>query len=140
MANAHPITNTESENVTAVPLMTTSNMAYLSAEAEKEDKTTASFTLAWEATLKEGGKLIWFSSPYLFSDNFIQANSQILAAVLQQAGEKPNAVSIVGKAVPTSTLDVSQGDITTWFIVMVVAVPLIFLITGFVVWFLRRRR
>ncbi len=141
MANAHPITNTQSnENVTTVPLMTTSDTAYLSAEAEKEDKASESFTLAWEATLKDGGKLIWFSSPYLFSDNFIQSNSQILAAALQQIGEKPNAVSLVGKAVPTSTLDVSQGDITTWFIVMVVAVPLIFLITGFVVWFLRRRR
>lgn len=141
MVNAHPITDTgANENVTAVPLMTTSDTSYLSADAEKEEKATASFTLAWEATLNEGGKLIWFGSPYVFSDDFLQANVQVLAATLQQIGEKPTAVSIVGKAVPTSTLEVQQADITTWFIVMVVAVPLIPLITGFVVWFLRRRR
>lgn len=141
MANAHPIANTQSnENVTAVPLMTTSDAAYLSAELEKEDKETASFTLAWEATLNEGGKLIWFSSPYLFTEDFIQSNVQILTAALQQVCEKTASVSIVGKNTPSSALDVTQADATTWFIVMVIAVPLIPLVTGFVIWFRRRRK
>ncbi len=141
MANAHPITDMQSnENVTALPLMTTSDTAYLSAEMENEDKATASFTLAWEATLSEGGKLIWFSSPYLFTDDFIRENIQVLAAALQQVCEKETAVSIVGKNIPTAVLDITQADATTWFIVMVIAVPLIPLITGFVIWFRRRRK
>lgn len=141
MANAHPITDTQSnENVTSIPLMTTSDAAYLSAEMEKEDKETASFTLAWEATLNEGGKLIWFSSPYVFTEDFIQSNAQILTAALQQVCEKTSAVSIVGKNTPSSALDITQANTTTWFIVMVVAVPLIPLVTGFVIWFRRRRK
>lgn len=141
MVAAHPITNTESnENVTAVPLMTTSDTAYLSADYEKEDKTRASFTLAWEATLNEGGKLIWFGSPSVLDEGYLSRHTPLLAAMLQQVCDKPTAVSIVGKTNPSSVLDSTQVDRYTWFAVMVVAVPLTFLVVGFVIWFRRRRR
>lgn len=137
MIAAHPITNTESnENVTAVPLMTTSEKAFL----DQNESETGTYTLAWEATLKEGGKLIWFGSPSMLDERYLQIHTPILAATLQQICEKTAAVSIVGKNLPSSTLDITQADATTWFIVMVIAVPLIPLITGFVIWFRRRRK
>lgn len=138
MVAAHPITNTQSnENVTAVPLMTTSDTAYL---YEDETQAASSFTLAWEATLNEGGKLIWFGSPSVLDEGYLQMHTPLLTAMLQQVCDKPTAVSIIGKTNPSSALDITQADTTTWFIVMVVAVPLIPLITGFVIWFRRRRR
>ena len=60
--------------------------------------------------------------------------------MLQQVCDKPTAVSIVGKTNPSSVLDSTQVDRYTWFAVMVVAVPLTFLVVGFVIWFRRRRR
>ncbi|MBS5725423.1 MAG: Gldg family protein, partial [Clostridiales bacterium] len=89
MFAAHPITNTESnENVTAVPLMTTSDAAYLSAD---EEQTASSFTIAWEATLNEGGKLIWFGSLSVLDEGYLNMHSSLLAAMLQEVCDKPTA-------------------------------------------------
>ena len=141
MVAAHPITNTESnENVTAVPLMTTSDTAYLSADYENEDKMRASFTLAWEATLNEGGKLIWFGSPSVLDEGYLSTHTPLLAAMLQEVCDKPTAVSIVGKTNPSSALDSTQADMNLWFTVMIIIVPLASLTIGFVIWFRRRRR
>ena len=138
MFAAHPITNTESnENVTAVPLMTTSDAAYLSAD---EEQTASSFTIAWEATLNEGGKLIWFGSLSVLDEGYLNMHSSLLAAMLQEVCDKPTAVSIVGKTNPSSALDITQEDMNVWFTVMVVIVPLASLTIGFVIWFRRRRR
>lgn len=137
MIAAHPITNTQSnENVTAVPLMTTSDKAFL----DQNESETGTYTLAWEATLNDGGKLIWFGSPSVLDENVLSVHAPLLAATLQQICEKTSAVSIVGKNIPTATLDITQADATTWFTVMVIAVPLIPLVTGFVIWLGRRRK
>ena len=151
MYACHPIVQTgEDDLINAVPLLTTSDKAFLMSELQAqieggnesptlEDVSTSTLALGWQATREGGGTLYWFGAPQMFDESFVSANSPLLAAFLQTACEKPAAVSIVGKEVPSSVLDITQADLNLWLPILMVAVPLVPLAIGFTVWFRRKR-
>jgi len=156
MIESHAIVTTgENANITAYPLLETTSGAYLyTEEMEKDPENTelvdkaqkAVRSLAYQSTISDGegnakGSLYWFASPYFFTDNFVgYGNSEILITLLTDICDKPTAVSVIGKAITQSYMQVTETDSLVWTVTLVGALPLISIIAGFAVWYRRRSR
>ena len=54
--------------------------------------------------------------------------------------EKPLSINIAAKPITSAVLNVTEQDYLVGFAAYVVIIPLAFLVTGSVLWFLRRRK
>ena len=148
---AQPVYKTEAENRTVTPLLTTSSTSYLYTEEDPQGTNAekASFTVAYQSTITDAesgesaGSLILIASPWFFSDdvvNFGVANPLFFSQLLSEFCGKTTSINIIGKAMTSATLTVTEADNVVWTTVYTILIPLAALITGFVLWFTRRRK
>ena len=150
---AQGITVQEMEDVTATPLLTTSDSSYARNDmtaggdyAKQEGDVDGPFYVGvkCEKTLEnEISTAVVYSSEYLFtqSANEIVAgtNLKLFTGTLGSFVSYTNSIVIPVKDYENSYLAMTQSSITLLALLAVVVIPFAFLITGFIVWFRRRK-
>jgi len=85
-----------------------------------------------------------FGSSYLINDSVDQTvgggNYDMLINTIAWMTKVEANVAIEAKPTTISLLSLSQADIYRWLIVLVVVIPVAFVVSGFTVWFIRRRK
>lgn len=148
---AHPLYTTGAENRSVSALLKTSSSSYLFTEEDPDGANAKkeSYTVAYQSTItnpesgETAGTLIWFASPYFFSDdlvNFGVANPLLFSHILGEFCEKTTSINLIGKELTSAVLTVTESDNMVWTTVYVILIPLAALVTGFVLWFSRRRK
>lgn len=142
--------DTENEDRTVEALMSTSENAYAKAnptEAETLDyeEGDAKGTFDTAALITEGEtEIAVIASGQLFTeaaDSMVSgANSTLLGNMIAQFTGKEESISIPAKSYTMENIVVSQTGIILWGLLMTVALPLVILVTGIVVWVRRRKR
>lgn len=140
----------ENEDRTVEVFMSTSENAYAKAnptEVEtldyEEGDVRGTFDAA--ALITEGEtEIAVIASGQLFTeaaDSMVSgANSTLLGNIIAQFAGKEESISIPAKSYTMENIAVSQTGIILWGLLMTVALPLVILVTGIVVWVRRRKR
>lgn len=150
MIASHAIKETGSaENISTAPLLETSDGAYIYTEEaaqEPEKAEKSKFSVAYQSIIsdEEGNKkgtLYWFATPYFLSDDFsTYGNGELFTAILTATCEKPTSVSVIGKPLTQTYLQITETTSFIWTVVLVGIIPLTALVAGLIVWVSRRRR
>lgn len=142
----------EDNGVEYTTLLTTSDSAFSktnlqSSTYDKEEEDIAGpFALGLKAVKTEGEKtstLLAYSSEGLFTEDSNQAvsgaNLQLFVNSLSSLVEHETTVSIAAKSYEFSTLSMTQSQIGFLAFITTIALPLVILVAGIVVWIKRRR-
>ena len=151
--NAHPITKAEAENRTVTPLFKSSDKALLFSQYEAseslEDIELAEYTYAYQSTIadsesgKTAGTLVWIGSGSFFADemmNYTTSNLMLYTTMLTDMCDKPISINVSAKPITSAVLEITETDFLVGFAAYVIIIPLAFLVAGFTVWFIRRRK
>lgn len=148
----------ESEAVACTPLLTTSDDSYHKAKAQpgeaadsygKEDgDLEGPFTIALtaEKTLKGGSTsraVVVASEPFFTTDadSIVPGNNvRFFAGILSVLASHESSVTIPVKSYDAAVLTFSTGSVIAAGILSTLVIPLGALVTGFVIWFRRRRK
>ncbi len=140
------------ESVTLSELMSTSVKGYAKTEikadtsvekAEGDEEGSFCVAAMAEKTTDKGtGRLVWFASPAIFDSGTVgyYSNYSYLMAVLSQACEKGESISIDPTLLSQSWLNVSDSASNIWGVLLIGVVPVTVLAVGFGVWAKRRNR
>ena len=89
-------------------------------------------------------RLVVFGTSYITSDdanaNVNGSNYEMVASSLNWLAGMDSSIAISAKSYSISYLQVTSADVNRWMIITVIVVPVIILVSGFVVWFRRRRK
>lgn len=150
MTASHAIKSAgENKNVSIEPLFETTKGAYIYTEESAKDPSKAkkqTFTLAYQSTAvdKDGnaaGTFYWYATPEFLSEAFKDSgNGQLFIKFLTENCEKPTSVSVIGKPITQSYLQLTENVSFIWTVVMVGVIPLAVIVAGFIVWYRRRSR
>ena len=84
---------------------------------------------------------MWFASYTMFDDQMAGfGNSFVFTTLLQKTCGKTTSINVAAKAITSATLDITAADALLGYTGYIIIVPLAFLVTGFVIWFRRRRK
>ena len=144
-----PISEIDAANRTRTPLFKTSGKAFLYDETitdtTKVEEST--FTVAYQSQIEnsetgeKGGTLVWFTSYTMFDEQMAGfGNSFVYTTLLQKTCGKTTSINVAAKAITSATLDITAADALIGYAGYIIIVPLVFLVTGFVIWFRRRRK
>ena len=154
---ASPITDNDADGVSVTELLFTSDSAYtLAVDGEevtdmeggkKNALAEGSFTIGLKAVKTvDGGEstLLLYSCLNLMNDNadaMVSGNNQrLFSDGLVTLVDRGTSVSIPAKAYSLSTLLVDQRSFVIIAFCSVIVLPIALLVTGFVIWFKRRRK
>lgn len=133
-------------------LLNTSDKAYVfkdeNGDGEPDEGTAKSqYTLAYQSVLMSDtgeaqGELIWFASPGVLDASYASStgNATLFTKILTKTCEKSTGVSLIGKEIKSSTVTVTNSQMSTFISVGCIAIPLAVIAAGIVVWALRRRK
>lgn len=130
-------------DVETYAVVNTSASGYVYNEKTEKDPDSAEkqlYTTAYQSVQPEGGSLIWFGTPNILDDSFSKyGNAELFLCALRSVCEKTTSVSIIGKPMDSSYLQVTDANLVTWttvFAVITVAV----VAAGITVFVVRRRK
>ncbi|MDD6095393.1 MAG: Gldg family protein [Clostridia bacterium] len=142
VSHAIEITGTNAD-VETYSIARTSDSAYIYTEENANNPDSAEknmYSTAYQSVQPEGGSLIWFGTPNIIDDSFVNyGNAELFLAALRSVCEKTTSVSIIGKPITSSYLEVTEGSMNMWtavFAIVVVAVT----VSGIAVFAVRRRK
>ena len=142
------------DNVTVSKLLTTSSSAFtvslngntIDTENHIYDGTCVLGAAATVSGTEEQvtGSFVWYTSAGITDDSidsFVSgANSSLFLSTLSSLCEKKASVSIAAKSMDTENLVLSESAANVWSTLFTIIVPLVVIITGFGVWYSRRKR
>lgn len=150
--NAITLAKTAPEGVTLTELLTTSVLGFAKTEVTEETKSEkeegdeeGTFVLGAMAEKTVDGKtskLVWLASPVLLDGRSLSYYSNIsyFMAILTDLCEKESSVTINAKSLQIEALTVSEASANLWGIILIAVIPLIVLVSGFVIWNRRVKR
>ena len=147
MPASHGILESESaDGVTVEPLLSSSASSFLKSDPEnsatfekEEGDTEGSFMIGAMSTDSEtGGKLVWFSSPFIAQNS--AGNLEYFIALINTLCEKEASVTIAAKTLMSEALVVPEFSTNMLMVVMCVVIPIALLVIGLIVWNYRRKR
>ena len=145
---AHPIVIGETlpENITAIPLFSTSeNATLLDLESGEAIEDNAQYNVGVISTdSSNGSTVIWLSSP-AFNDGFnevtVDGNYTYFIAMLESMAQRERIVeNIPSTSLVSDYLIVPEATANVWSIILTIIIPLAFLLCGIGCWYIRRRR
>ena len=141
------------------PLLTTSSGAYAkevtanmsgTALDKADGDITGTFYVGASSDADASGsrsdtsKLVWFSTPDISSSSADQwvsgGNSSVFMASVGWMCENKINLSIMAKQMQVEALTVTAADSALWTIVLTVVIPAVVFVSGFVVWYKRRKK
>lgn len=141
------------DTLKSTTLLKTTSTGYLKAEdsesAQKADgdKTgVMTLAIAVEDSVDKDttSKLIVITTPMLTDSSMNTytsgANYDFILNAVGYVCEHESMISIRGKNITSSSLIVSSGQMTFWIFILMILIPLVLIITGFIIWIRRRRR
>lgn len=156
MPMAFPITYTEEipDGVTHTSILSSSSKSYLKEagyEAQTIEKEANDLegpfnvaVLAEKTTEEATGKIIWFSSTGILdevSDSMVNgSNADLFINSLSYLCGSAQDIAITAKAVTTPIVTISAGSVQLLTIICVIALPVLLIVIGFVIWLKRRRK
>ena len=139
-------------SLTVEPVYQTSQGSYLKINPNSQTQTqemldpSGPFVVAAAITDEYQGKeakLVVFSSSYFLDQSTVSynlyGNSTVLVNAIDWAVELENSISIPSKNIEQTYLTMSSAEANTWMVVLTVALPAALVVTGFVIWYRRRR-
>ena len=146
--------NTDTENVTYTPLLTTSDAAYSKTDAtssleQTEDDIAGPFTVGLKAekTMDDtSADILVYSSMSMFTDdadsmvsgNNLSVFSKSIASYIPE--DSGSAVVIPVKEYDSSTLTVPASVVIASAVIGIAVIPLLLLAIGIVIWMRRRKK
>lgn len=130
------------EGVEVTSLLYTSDSGRIVAADGQTFTYEGTVCIAAHATVNEEGEVLWLGSSDALNEesDLYGGNTKLLLSSLLEFCDKVSSVSIAGKVMDTDMLAVPTGSANGWTILMVVAVPLAIIVTGIVVWTIRRKK
>lgn len=153
-AQAIQIADEDSGEISYDTFLTSSQEAFLKNSLDNledyskgEDDLEGLFNIGVEAVKTVGDNqavMVVYGCEQMFTDDadtvVSGANKQLFTNTVSSFVEHEVTVSIPAKSYEVSYLTVTQSDIIMWMFVTTIILPLGCLITGFVIWFRRRKR
>lgn len=98
-----------------------------------------------EAESSAETKLMVYSSPDFTVDAVTATNqygnrSMIQGTLKWLTGEEVSGLAIPARSLTAATVTIESGSVVFWTAALVIVIPLLLLISGFVIWFRRRKR
>ena len=134
-------------------LLSTTEGAYIETDPENStwsksaDSETGSFDVGVSITETVDDKetqIVWFSSLNMMAEQFDAsvsgANTKLVMGALNEMCQVEDTVSIPSKSLSYTSLMFTAGSMNFWGIAVMVVIPAVFLITGFVIWMRRRKQ
>ena len=154
MPFAQGIQSSEPRSTTKIEkLLTTSANAYCKTAAtittyEKEDTDVAgpfdAGVLVTESNVGNTSEMVVFSSMFVADDQFVQntnfGNVTLLNNTISYLCGSETGLSIPKRSMRQSYVTTTDTDTILYSVVLIVALPIILLATGFLIWYMRRRR
>ncbi len=151
---AQGITIKEQENVTATPLLTTSDESYARSDisagggyAKQEGDIDGPFHAGVKCEKEVEGEIstaVVYGSEYLFTQNADEivsgTNLMLFAGTLGSFVSYTDSIVVPVKSYEVSYIAMPQSSIVFLALATVIVLPFGFLITGFGIWFKRRKR
>jgi ABC-2 type transport system permease protein len=146
------VTDDSKENLTLTPLLATSAKAYsmvdyATAETAQQGENDPSgpFNMAVAAEdSTTNAKVVWINCGTLFTNNVDQVvsggNAQFFGSIANWMNGAENAVAIDAKSISSDTLTVPSMAIIVLGLLFTILLPVALIVTGIVVFALRRRR
>ena len=143
------------KSLTISEFMTTSKSSYLKLDtssgkaAKEKGDIDGPFAMGVSVTDKiddnKSAKLVVYASAYAFSDDVISTNqldngSLFTNAVKLLSNSDVEETSINAKSLSYTYVSLTQGTQFFWATVIIIIIPVGLLITGFAIWFSRRRK
>ena len=158
--NAHAIRVTETEGVTLTKWLYTSDKAYLSTETEgdseggsdvqgpsKSGEAPVTGTYTFGAIAEKGEtQIVWIAAAYSLNsavDAYAEGGNFALAETAMNKMTDSEAVTPVmlnASKLPSDMLAISDSQLIVWAIVLIAVIPVIVLVTGGAISYVRRRR
>ncbi len=141
LPNAHGIAVSESENINATPLFTTSPSAYI----QGSENAVQTFNIAVHTEdSASGANIIWCASP-AFSDQWNGytggATYGYYLSMLSGTMERDRISNdILANEIESAYLIVSESAANFWSIIFIAIIPLAFAVIGIIYWYRRRSR
>lgn len=108
-----------------------------------EGDETGAFPVAAEVTCGET-QLVYLTSSAFVEDSVntyvAGGNYDFVINAIGYICEHESAITVHAKSLDTEYIAMSTSDMNVWAVVFVIVIPLVFVVTGFVIWFTRRRR
>lgn len=146
----------EEEDLQITPLLMTTEEAFSkiegleasNAEKAQNDITTEEGFAVGAAITKtqdnDDTQIVWFTSTYIAEEQVDAlvsgGNINLLTNAMGWLCELEDSISIHAKAITTNYLTLTAAQTGRWSLILVGIIPSIFLISGFVVWWRRRKR
>lgn len=147
------ISNEIPEGVTVTELMTTTDKGYAKSKitenttvTKDENDIEGKYIIGAMSEKKSNdgisSKLAWFASPAIVSGQTANSYSNIsyFMALLTDICNKDSSVTIAAKSLQITALTVPAASSNLWSIIFTAAVPLVFLVSGFIIWNRRIKR
>ena len=154
--SATALSYVENNNATFTPLIQTSDSAYIktgldgnSNSTEKTDgDETGKFYLGIEETTSQGSGIVVYGCQYLFNDEMdsyvAKHNSQLFVntvnAMVKTNDNSTSNVVIPAKQVKVDSIMVTGAALVIYGIIWGLLIPLACLVTGIVIWAIRRKK
>lgn len=148
---AQGIEEVETENEVEINyLLETSEEAFAKSEivdetslTKSEGDETGAFPVAAVASCGET-QLVYLTSSAFVDDSVNQyvagGNYDFVMNAIGYICEHESAITVHAKSLDTDYIAMTAADISVWAVILVIVIPLAFVVTGFVIWFTRRRR
>ncbi|MBR6513272.1 MAG: Gldg family protein [Clostridia bacterium] len=143
MADGIIISDQPREGVSVAAVLSTSDSATVNNITDGSVIYSGSVAIAAHATVTSGettGDVLWISSDYTFTEgiDIYGGNSALILSALGELCDKKVSVSIEGKVLDTDMLYVEPVMLIVIAAAMVLVIPLVIIVTGLVIWFIRR--
>ncbi len=139
--------------VTLQQILTTTQDAYCKTNAqndnyEREDTDVSgpfdACVLVSEAYQGNTSEMVVFSSDYITQDKLVEegtfGNATILNNTISYMVGQTTGMSIPKRSMKETYLTTTEADTTFYSVVLIVALPVVLLLAGFIIWYMRRRR
>lgn len=134
-------------------LLKTTEDAYIETDPQNStwtktaDSETGAFDVGVSITETVDDKetqIVYFSSVNMMAEQFDAsvsgANTKLVMSALNQMCEVEDTVSVPSKSLSYTSLMFTAGSMNFWGTAVMIVIPAAFLITGFVIWFRRRKQ
>jgi len=89
------------------------------------------------------GRFFWYSASPMLTDTYASVSDgalNLFLNTLAYGSERVDTITVRTITMSNSRLEISSAAALAWTVVLVILVPILLIVAGFVIWFIRRMR
>lgn len=131
----------ETSNGAYSKILTESTDSYEKAEGDTEGPFMLGVLVEESVGAEDTARFMWYSAAPMISDTYVSDGAlNLFLNTLAYGSERVDTITVRTITMSNSTLDISAAAGLAWTVVLVILIPIVLIVAGFVVWFIRRMR